>query len=67
MPEEWITTAEAAELTGYTRRHVRQLITMGLVNGRKFGDVWQVNKASLVAYAREAEHKGEKRGPKPKA
>jgi len=63
---QWITTAEAAALTGYTRKHVRRLITAGYVKGQLFGFVWQVDRVSLLAYIRKAEKTGAKRGPKPK-
>ena len=66
MAEDWITTAEAAELSGYHLVHIRRLIIAGRVKGRRFGQVWQVNRASLLAYVRKAEKFGEKRGPKPK-
>lgn len=61
---EWITTSEAADLSGYTQRRIRQLLEEGQVEGQKFGDMWQVDRASLMAYVRKAEQMGEKRGPK---
>jgi excisionase family DNA binding protein len=64
MAQDWITTDEAAQLIGYTRRHVRRLVETGKVNGRRFGKVWQVSRSSLLAYLRRAEKLGEKRGPK---
>ncbi len=64
MAEEWITTTEAAELSGYHVDHVRRLILAGKVKAQKFGRDWQVDRASLLAYIRKAEKLGEKRGPK---
>ncbi len=64
MAEDWITTAEAAELSGYHRKHILRLIIAGNVKARKFGPVWQVNRVSLLAYVRKAEKSGAKRGPK---
>lgn len=63
---EWITTAEAAALTGYTIVHVRRLVTAGKVKGQRFGQIWQVDRRSLLAYFKRAAKSGEKRGPKPK-
>lgn len=63
--EDWITTRQAAELTGYTLRHIRELVTAGAVKGQRFGNVWQVSRRSLLAYQRQAEKLGAKRGPKP--
>lgn len=61
---EWITTAEAVEMTGYHPVHLRRIIRAGEVKARKFGPVWQVDKASLLAYVKKTAKLGEKRGPK---
>lgn len=66
MAETWITTVEAAELTGYHLVHIRRLIIADKVKGRKFGPLWQVERSSLLAYVRKAEKLGAKRGPKGK-
>ena len=50
MPEDWITTTEAAEISGYHPEHVRRLIRQGRIVGKKFGFVWQVSSASLLEY-----------------
>jgi excisionase family DNA binding protein len=62
--DDWITTAEAAKLSGYTLYHVRRLITSDKLKARKWGPVWQVSRRALLAYVRAAEQAGEKRGPK---
>lgn len=64
MAHAWLTTNQAAGLTGYRPRHIRQLIITGKVKARKFGDVWQVSKSSLLAYWNKAKQGGAKRGPK---
>ncbi len=61
---EWITTQEAAEMTGYTPEHVRRLVTSGKVKGQRWGRDWQIDRRSLLAYVKAAEKLGEKRGPK---
>ncbi len=61
MATEWITTQEAAELSGYHPDHLRRLIRAGVVKGQKFGIVWQVDRTSLLAYMREAEKSEDKR------
>jgi excisionase family DNA binding protein len=66
MPEDWITTQEAAELSGYHPEYVRKLLQGGHIASRKFGPVWQVDRASLLDYVARMEDKGERRGPKPK-
>lgn len=65
MQEEWLTTSDAAEKSGYHPEYVRELIRNGKIEGRKFGIVWQVNRQSLLAYLESMEQKGERRGPKP--
>jgi hypothetical protein len=61
---DWITTAEAAQISGYHPKHVRRLILTGKVKGQKFGPTWQVSRVSLLAHIRKAEKLGAKRGPK---
>jgi excisionase family DNA binding protein len=67
MADKWLTTSEAAQLTGYHRDHVRRLILVGRVKARKWGIQWQVSRASILAYAKKVEELGQKRGPKPGA
>jgi len=65
MADDWITTAEAASLSGYHPERVRELMREGKVFGQKFGLTWQVDRVSLLAYLEEMEKKGDRRGPKP--
>jgi excisionase family DNA binding protein len=65
MTEDWITTREAVELSGYHPDHLRELIRDGKITARKFGIVWQVSKQSLLAYLDAASRSGDRRwGPK---
>jgi excisionase family DNA binding protein len=57
-PTEWITTAEAAELTGYHVKYVRRLIREGKVSGAKRGRDWWVDKASVEEYIDEMKKLG---------
>jgi len=62
---DWITTTEAAELSGYHPEHLRELIRTGVIKAQKWGRDWQVSRASLLAYIQEAEKsKDKRRGPK---
>ncbi len=63
---QWITTREASQLSGYHLRHIQHLIRTKKIKARKFGALWQVDRASLLAYLRTVERKGAKRGPKSK-
>jgi hypothetical protein len=64
MADDWITTRQAAGLSGYTMQHVRLLIGRGDVRGQRWGRDWQVSRRSLLAYVRQREQAGKKRGPK---
>ncbi len=64
MADDWITTNEAADLSGYHPDYIRKLLQSGRLNGRKFGPVWQVNKAELLVYIERMDGQGERRGPK---
>jgi excisionase family DNA binding protein len=62
--ERWITTQQAAELSGYHANYIRKLIRTGRIKARRYSTLWQVDRASLLAYIRNAEKQGNKRGPK---
>ena len=64
--EDWITTAEASQLSGYSPVHIRRLIRAGEIDAQKWGRDWQVSRDSLINYLKLIETKGKKRGPKPK-
>ena len=65
MADNWITTRQAVELSGYHPDHLRRLIRSGDIDARKFGIVWQVSQNSLLAYLKEAQDsKDKRRGPK---
>jgi hypothetical protein len=64
MADEWLTVKQAAEISGYHPVYLRYLIRTGKVEAQKFATVWQVSRASLKAFLKNAEKQGEKRGPK---
>ena len=64
MADEWLTVKDAAELVGYHPKHLIKLIRAGKVKADKFSFVWRVDRRSLLAYVKEAEKSGKKRGPK---
>lgn len=61
MADDWITTREASELSGYHVNHIRRLIRMGAIRAQKFGTTLQVDRRSLLAYVRNAEKSEDKR------
>jgi excisionase family DNA binding protein len=57
-PLEWITTKEAAELTGYSPVTLRQFAREGRIEGRKRGRDWFINKENVLTYVEEMERLG---------
>ncbi len=55
---EWITTTEAAELTGYAAAYFRQLIKRGRLQAQKRGRDWFLNKMEVLTYAEEMQRIG---------
>jgi excisionase family DNA binding protein len=64
MPEEWLKTTEAAEISGYHPNHIRRLIRAGEIEARKWGAALMIHRQSLLDYLERAESQGGKRGPK---
>ncbi len=62
--EDWLTTADAAALSGYHLEHIRRLIRSGAIVARKWGRDWQVSRAGLLEYMKKQEAEGARRGPK---
>ena len=58
---DWITTAEAARLSGYNTAYLRELIRTGKVKAQKWGRDWQVDRAGLLANIRADEKSADKR------
>jgi hypothetical protein len=63
--EEWITTYEASRISGYELDYIRKLLRAEAIEGRKWGQSWQVNRASLMKFLSRREKQGAKRGRKP--
>jgi excisionase family DNA binding protein len=57
-PKEWLTTSEAAELTGYTTRYFRKAVSKGRLHGIKRGRDWFLSKKEVLAYAEEMRRLG---------
>ena len=63
-PTEWITTSEAAQLTGYTARYFRKALVGGRLRGVKRGRDWFLRREEVLAYAEEMRQLGpEKHDP----
>lgn len=64
MEQDWITTQEAVELTGYNPVYIRYLLSTDKVKGEKWARSWRISRQSLLDYQRASEKLGAKRGPK---
>lgn len=64
--EDWLTTYEAVQLSGYELDYIRKLVRAQKIIGRKWGQSWQVSRKSLLDFLKSREKQGEKRGRKPK-
>jgi excisionase family DNA binding protein len=62
--EEWLTTYEAARLADLDADYIRKLVRADKIKARKWGQSWQVQRASLLDYLRKSHKQGNKRGPK---
>ena len=61
----WITTAEAAELTGYAQVTIRQYIHRDIFDGIKRGKTWFVRRDQVLEHKEQMERAGpEKFAPK---
>jgi excisionase family DNA binding protein len=58
---DWITTSEAAELTGYSPHYVRRLMRKNRVLAKKWGNTWMINKQSLLDYKQRMDELGRAR------
>jgi excisionase family DNA binding protein len=64
-PVEWITTNEAAELTGYDTSRFRQLAKRGVIQAIKRGRDWFFSKTEVVAYHEEMQRLGAEKNTTP--
>lgn len=67
MHTDWISTLEAAELSGYHAEHLRRLIRQGKIKVSRKGPMFWIDRQSLLAYLQESKktNKKDKRyGPK---
>ena len=60
-PNQWLTTSEAAALTGYTRAHIRGLLLSERITGVKRGRDWLVDRESLLDHKRRMDALGSKK------
>ena len=56
---DWITTSEAADVTGYTRAYIRVLARRGYVKAVKMGRDWLVDRKSIREHKRKMDALGD--------
>ena len=61
IAQGWITTAEAEDLTGYSRAYLRGLASRGIIEARKVGRDWLLCRESLEAYKIRMDALGDQR------
>lgn len=65
--DDWITSTEALQISGFNPDYLRRILRSGKVLARKWGREWQVSKLSLLKYLRNADKSPDKRrGPREK-
>jgi excisionase family DNA binding protein len=57
----WVTTGEAATLTGYVVEYVRCLARKGRIHAEKRGRDWWVNRDALLHYKVQMDRLGEQK------
>jgi hypothetical protein len=63
--DDWITTAEAAEISRYHVEYIRQLARDGKFIAQKWARDWMISRASFLEYLQRVASLGERRGRKP--
>lgn len=64
MEEKWLTTYEAAHMANLDPDYIRKLVRAQKIVARKWGQSWQVQRTSLLAYIKKSRSIGNKRGPR---
>jgi len=62
--EEYITVAQAAQLSGLSTGHIARLLRTGEIEGIKPGRDWLLRRSAVMAYLREERKPGPKRSRK---
>jgi excisionase family DNA binding protein len=57
LSKEWISTSEAAQLTGYSQEYIRKMARDGVIVSQKIGVTTVISKQDLLEYARKQKEK----------
>ena len=66
MNNDWITTADAADISSYHIEYIRQMAREGKFEAQKWNRDWMINRESFFEYLERVEYLGKRRGRKPK-
>lgn len=58
---DYVTSEDAAEISGYHVNYIRRLLRQRKLKGRKFGNVWLIERESLQDYLRLVEELGSRK------
>ncbi len=61
MSDDYISVKEASEKYGLSDSHIRRLLINGAIKGRKFGNAWAVEIASVDSYMSQMQTLGAKK------
>jgi excisionase family DNA binding protein len=56
--EDYMTTAEAAEVLGISSMSVARLASKSILRGKKYGPAWMIEKTSVEEYYERTKDKG---------
>ena len=59
--DDWITTKEAVEISGYHPVYLYELLRSKQIKARKFGPVWQISRSGLNAFMKASKESKDKR------
>lgn len=54
----YVSTKQAAEMTGFPTAYIRQLLLKGKLIGKHWGRDWQVSEASITKYMASSRKRG---------
>lgn len=57
LSNEWISTSEAAKLTGYSQEYIRKMARDEVIVSQKIGVTTLISKQDLLEYARKQKEK----------
>jgi excisionase family DNA binding protein len=58
----WLTSSEAARVTGYNLEYIRRLVRTKKIQAKKWGRDWMISQTSILGY----QEKDKRRGPRSK-